>query len=151
MEKPKITVLGIGNRLMMDDGIGIAIVEELMKENKHREIMYVIGESDIEFCLDVINHSNFTIIIDAMKTGNTLGNVSLIPFKDITTHKLGISPHDQHLFFSISQDNQLRGLVIGIEITEVEFHYGLSYQLQSKLSSIKKEVVKAIEDKLDYF
>ena len=148
MNSTKITILGIGNRLMMDDGVGIIIVEKLMKENtfnQYDHVQYVVGESDIEFCLDIIDQSDFTIIIDAMNTGDTLGKVSSIPFEDIAIHKLGISPHDQHLFFSISQASHLKGVVIGIEIVEIEFHYGLSPQLQSKLTCIKNEVVEAIE------
>lgn len=148
MNKAIITVLGIGNRLMMDDGIGIVIVEELMVENNFNRIEYVIGESDIEFCLDVLQQSKFTIIIDAMNTGGTIGKVSLIPFKDIATHKLGISPHDQHLFFSISQDDQLKGMVIGIEVSEISYHYGLSSILLKELPRIKKEILGALEEVL---
>ena len=146
MEKPKITVLGIGNRLMMDDGIGIIIVEELMKEIYFNRIEYVIGESDIEFSFDVIQQSDFTIIIDAMNTGNKIGEVSLIPFKDIATQKLGVSPHDQHLFFSISQDHQLKGMVIGIEVSEISYHYGLSSILLKELPRIKKEILGVLEE-----
>lgn len=45
----ELLVLGIGNILMMDDGIGVYIVEELKNRNTNPCIRYVIGETDVFF------------------------------------------------------------------------------------------------------
>lgn len=42
----EIVVLGIGNRLMMDDGIGVRLVEELDQREHVPYIRYVPGETD---------------------------------------------------------------------------------------------------------
>ncbi len=44
----KIIVLGIGNLLMMDDGIGIYLIEQLCKLNCTPYVSFLIGESDID-------------------------------------------------------------------------------------------------------
>ncbi len=142
--KNKLTILGIGNRLMMDDGIGIYIVEALKKEEKRENINYMIGESDIDYCLDIVMNSDYTIIIDAIMTGNEIGNITIIPFSNLLTTKLNISPHNDHLFFSISQDKHINGLVIGIDIDHIAYQYGLSSELENKFPSILKEVNKFI-------
>ena len=43
----QILVLGIGNRMMKDDGIGVRIAEALALENDLENVDYVAGETDI--------------------------------------------------------------------------------------------------------
>lgn len=45
-------VLGIRNQLMMDDGVGIYLVEELADKNEDAQVHYLVGESDVDYCLE---------------------------------------------------------------------------------------------------
>ena len=58
--------MGIGNRLMMDDGIGIYLVEELAKLDEQSNIDYLVGESDVDYCLNQIEELTPVIILDAI-------------------------------------------------------------------------------------
>ena len=56
----EVLVLGIGNRLMMDDGIGVLVVEELKKRNTNPYIRYIIGETDTYFCMNQMEEALMT-------------------------------------------------------------------------------------------
>jgi hydrogenase maturation protease len=52
-----IKVIGIGNRLMMDDGITIAILENLKNNLDSMGIEVIIRETDFQFCFySIIMH-----------------------------------------------------------------------------------------------
>jgi hydrogenase maturation protease len=98
--------MGIGNRLMQDDGIGIYIVEKLRERDTTDNIRYVIGETDIDYCLDAIKEADFVVIVDAVKTGESPGNVTVVPLeKAVYTTAPGLSCHNLHLLDMIGYFN----------------------------------------------
>ncbi|HBI04978.1 MAG TPA: hydrogenase maturation protease, partial [Paenibacillaceae bacterium] len=138
----------IGNRLMMDDGIGIYLTEELQGRNKEPRITYLVGESDIDFCLDQMEDEKFLIILDAVYTDKPPGTVSLFSLADLSQHQpLQLSPHNLHLFHMFSQKNcSIKGLLIGIEPHDINFHLGLSPVLLEKWLTILQKVETLIHD-----
>ncbi|MFD1018371.1 hydrogenase maturation protease [Thalassobacillus hwangdonensis] len=139
----KITILGIGNRLMKDDGIGIYIVEELMKE-RILDVNYSIGETDVDYCLEVIEETDYLIVIDAVESGSDYGAVSMVDLKNINPGSLGISAHNIHLFHQLKCQGS-PGVLIGIEPFMVSFHWGLSEELNDSLPMIIKKVKRNIK------
>ncbi|WP_044641125.1 hydrogenase maturation protease [Risungbinella massiliensis] len=144
----KIIVLGIGNQLMMDDGIGIYLVEELARHNDQLNVHYLIGESDIDYCLNQIEGASFVIILDAVYSGQNFGEVSVFPLTDLHEYQtLDISPHNLHLFHVLYHKKEtLKGYLIGVEPYEIRFHIGLSDILTAKWSIILLKVKKTIEE-----
>jgi hydrogenase maturation protease len=144
----KVIVLGIGNQLMMDDGIGIYLVEELRKRKIDSPIHFAVGESDIDYCLDQIQEATMVIIIDAIVSGNTPGDVTTFLLSDLHTHdSLPISPHNLHLFNVLYQQKQsVRSFLIGVEPQEIGFYLGLSECLKEKMPTILSKVEAKIEE-----
>jgi hydrogenase maturation protease len=142
----KMLILGIGNRLMMDDGIGVYVVEELKKRSSYSGIRYVIGETDIYFCLDYIEKASYIIIVDAAFLGKEPGSISEIPFEQIKNHPLQtISVHDSHLLDDIRiRGNDIDGVFIGIEPQEVNYCQNLSQKLQEQFIKIVEETERII-------
>lgn len=133
-----IAVLGIGNRLLMDDGIGVYIVEKLKEQNICRSIRFIVGETDIDYCLDEINEAEFLIIVDAAKLGNLPGDVTVVALDEvINTGNTGLSMHNLHLFdMLVHTGKECKGLMIGIEPFEIDYNWGLSTELNVKLPEI---------------
>lgn len=148
----KIIVLGIGNRLMMDDGIGIYLVEDLIKEDNKQNIQFIIGESDIDYCIQQIEKATFVIIIDCAITGGQPGDVTIHSLHNLfVSHCLDFSIHNLHLFQVLYQmGDQMEGYLIGIEPNEITFHFGLSEVLENKRSQIKEKVKGIIEQIISY-
>lgn len=144
----KMIILGIGNRLMMDDGIGIQLVEELSKHNNKPNFHYLIGESDIDYCLEQIKDATYVIILDAIISGNKPGEISVYSIEDLyETPYLSISPHNFHLFHTLyQQKNMIQGIVIGVEPYEITFNIGMSETIREKWTTILLNVKKIIEE-----
>lgn len=143
----KLIVLGIGNRLMMDDGIGIYLVEDLMKDESIQNIEYIIGESDIDYCIQQIENATFVIIIDCTMTGGQPGDVTIHSLDNLVVSRLlDLSIHTLHLFQVLYQlRNQIKGYLIGIEPYKITFHFGLSNVIENKRTVIKENVKGIIE------
>lgn len=136
--------LGIGNRLLMDDGIGVYIVEKLKEKNENRNgsIKYAIGETDIDYCMDEIENANYVVIIDALYAGNTPGSITIFPLDHMNIHiNSAFFSHDAHLLNKISSlKPDLKGLFIGIEPLEIKYGIGLSDKLSLKLPELVKKI-----------
>jgi len=130
-------VMGIGNVLMQDDGIGVYLAEELMAENNDKRIRYVIGETDVDYCLAETEEDEFLIILDAVQIGSKKGSIYEMPLTQLTIMEKGIAAHNFHLFHAISLK---KGLLIGVEPYEVDFHFGLSDDLKRNYPMIKQKV-----------
>jgi len=143
----KIIVLGIGNQLMMDDGIGIYLVEELSKLNQTPHVSFFIGESDIDYCMDQIKKATFVIIVDAVLSGNKPGELTVYPLDNLHEYQtLDISAHNFHLFQSLYQQREsIKGYLIGVEPFEIKFHIGLSNSLKEKWKTIVRDVSATID------
>ena len=143
----EIIVLGIGNRLMMDDGIGIYLVEELMKEESIQNIQYIIGESDIDYCIQQIENATFVIIIDCAMTGRQPGDVTIHSLDNLLVSRiLDFSVHNLHLFQVLYQlRNQIKGYLIGIEPYEIAFNIELSDVIENKRNEIEESVKGIIQ------
>ncbi|MGG1629832.1 hydrogenase maturation protease [Rossellomorea sp. NRS-1567] len=143
----KIIVLGIGNQLMMDDGIGIYLVEELSKLNHAPHISFLIGESDIDYCMDQIKKATFVIIVDAVLSGNKPGELTVYPLDNLHEYQtLDISAHNFHLFQSLYQQREsIKGYLIGVEPYEIRFHIGLSNSLKERWKTILEEASATID------
>ncbi|WLR52706.1 hydrogenase maturation protease [Bacillus tianshenii] len=138
----KVTVLGIGNILMMDDGIGVYVTEQLQKRINHGKVELVVGESDINFCIDVLEQAEFVVIIDAVRTNKVPGSMTMFPLETLKPHsEQGFSAHNLHLFdFLYWSDQKLKGTLIGIEPEKIALHFGLSPMLKEKFDDIVAEI-----------
>ena len=142
----RIIVLGIGNQLMMDDGIGIYLVEELAKLDQTSNIQYIIGEADVDYCIEKIEEATFTIILDAVCSDKEIGDISIFSLANLHEYQtLDISPHNLHLFQVFYQQRKtIKGFLIGIEPYQISFQIGLSQLIQEKWNQILLGVHKNI-------
>ncbi len=143
----KELVLGIGNRLMMDDGIGVYIVEELRKRKTGNDTCYVSGETDASFCMQQIREASSVIIIDAAYLGNEPGSIYTIHIKQALQGPLNMfSMHELDLFRQIKiEGKDVEGIFIGVEPKEITFGMQLSDVLQNKLENITDKIEMVIE------
>lgn len=137
----KILVLGIGNRLMGDDGIGLYVVEKLMQENKDENVRYTIGETDVYFCLEQIKESEKLVIVDALDAGESPGDISINRLEDSEKNiSICLSQHDLHLIDLIRLYGiKTEVILIGIKPFDISVRAGLSNILLDKLENITKE------------
>lgn len=138
-----LTVVGVGNRLFCDDGVGNDIVEALAAKNSDSRIEYVVGETDIDGCLSQI-HSQYLVIIDAVRIGRNPGSVQAMPLDiHVMPNQNGISMHNQHL---LQMDFIAGGQLIGIEPYNISLHLGLSDCMKQNFNSVVIHSSQIIQD-----
>ncbi|MBF0378974.1 MAG: HyaD/HybD family hydrogenase maturation endopeptidase [Desulfamplus sp.] len=103
----KLLVLGVGNILMMDEGIGVHAIHELLRQNWNKEI---------DEQIDLIDGGTFTqdifylfveyekiLVLDIVKGGQTPGTIYRLTENDLRQNqKQTLSLHDIDLLDSLS-------------------------------------------------
>lgn len=148
-----IKVIGIGNRLMKDDGIAIAVLENIRDKLESLGIEVIIGETDFQFCFHDLNEHDFVIILDAAYSGAVAGSVHSYKLQEaVSTYGETNSQHDIS-FFDLMRlyTNPLKGYLIVIEIAETGFGCEISEALKRKFNSICLEVERTIYEKARCF
>ena len=143
----EVLVLGIGNQLMMDDGIGVHVVEALSCRNTNSSVRYVVGETDIDYCLQQIRETSYIIIIDATCFGNKFGAVSVIPLHQASGNlSQSISVHEAHFLNEIKLiSTYIEGIFIGIEPYKIDYSMSLSPVLQEQFLDIVNNIENIVE------
>lgn len=144
----KIKVIGIGNRIMKDDSIGIRIAEDLEGELKELGIEVIIGETDIEYTLNAINAGDYIVILDSSILDLNPGEISIFDIRQLKefSHK-GYSMHQMSLvkILSCFPFMQVEGILITVEAAEIDFGTELSEELTQRFQEIKGRVFEKIK------
>jgi hydrogenase maturation protease len=143
----KTMVLGVGNQILGDDGVGVHVANELKKYIQNPDITIDEAITGGMNLLDLILGYDKVIIIDAVKseTGED-GEVMRIPLNDFSTMH-SCNPHDVSLIEAIEMAKKLgetripkQIIVIGILMKQIPCEFG------EKLSkNIAAAVPKAVK------
>lgn len=147
-----IKVVGIGNRIMKDDSIGIRVLEELQEDLGSLKTQVIIGETDIEYTLNCINPGDYIIIVDSSFLGINPGKVSVFDLGELKefNHK-GYSMHQMSLvkILSCFPIDNIKGALITVEAGEIDFGLELSEGLNKDFQQIKMKVLDEIKLKVE--
>ncbi|MBU3182398.1 hydrogenase maturation protease [Clostridium psychrophilum] len=139
-------VIAIGNRLMMDDGVALLILEKIKNTLEDNGIETIIGETDVEFCFSKLNELDVFYIMDSTYYGTVPGTLTFKSLDDmgkIKDHSKSI--HSLGLMDLVSMYNlDIKGYFIGIEISTIDINIGLSNILQGKVEYISKKIISFI-------
>ena len=150
-----LKVIGLGNILRGDDGIGPVIIQNLQKSGKSHQIHLIDAGSDAFTILDHLLGSEPVLILDCARMGKEPGTVQKILTKDakLLPGNLGMSLHGYSLAevwqiaLSMGVENNLA--VIGIEPDSVVFNSGLSEAVKKSIpivmQMVKEEAKKYAE------
>ena len=143
----KTIVLGVGNQILGDDGVGVHVANELKKHIQNPDVIIDEAITGGMNLLDLILGYDKVIIIDAVKTETREnGEVKRIPLNDFSTMH-SCNPHDVSLVEAIKMATKLGEtripkdiIVIGVMIKQIPCEFG------EKLSkNIAAAVPKAVQ------
>lgn len=142
----RMLVIGIGSVIMTDDGVGSRVAEAVQSKLQDIGIAVVIGETDVQFCLDEIQPDDILVVIDSMIQGNETGSIEIVPLQDVFKSQSKLhSQHDFNLIDALSLNYpEIEGCLIGIEASEIGFGFELSHELRSRFEQICDDVSRAI-------
>jgi hydrogenase maturation protease len=147
----KIVVLGVGNLLLSDEGIGVHVANELMKMNLPPEVTVVEGGTDGFRLIDIITEADRLIVVDAVKGGATPGSVYRFDINEVHSCPSGFKTSVHQI--GILEVINLSGLigktpnttVIGVEPKSLEISMELSPEIKAKIPKIIELVLEELK------
>jgi hydrogenase maturation protease len=146
----KILIVGIGNMLCRDEGIGVHVIEEMedIELPSHIELLD-IGTST----LDLISHLEGVkklIAIDALKAGEAPGTIYRLRPEDLLPKEGGpIFLHEIGLLESLNMakkmGKEIETVIIGVEPKVLDWGVELSDEVKKKIPAI----IEAVQKELD--
>ena len=115
----KLIILGVGNELKSDDGIGPFIVNKLIEEDLQRDnLLFINAETVPENFTGKIRKEkpSHVIIVDACLMGSAPGEMKIVDKDDFAN--IGISTHSMSLSYFVKyleKDTDFKVIFVGIE------------------------------------
>jgi len=149
----KIGIIGIGNPLRKDDGVGIVLLEKLVENKKKlpKNIEYVDGGTSGMGLLHQLARFDVVFVIDAVDFNGAPGELRLFKPEDVVDKKynLSISTHEIDFLKIVELSKELKEkpeiFIFGIQPKDMSSSRGLSPELKQKLGSILNSLISELK------
>ena len=145
----KIAILGIGNDLRSDDGLGLYIIEKLNIDDS-RVMIENVGSVPEGFARPLAEFgANRVIMVDAADMRKPPGHIELIT-KDrigginISTHSMPLS----FLMMYLEQETGGETILIGIQPKSIQFGEGLTPEIQEAVDKTLNSLERVLKEYL---
>lgn len=145
----KPAVVGIGNILLGDDGLGVHVVEELVKHSLLPASVRCIDGGTAAFeTLYACGDCDHIIVVDAVAAGGKPGTVYKMDIEKWRGFK-GVSLHDTCLLDAVYMSRVFRGspigvTVIGMEPGDISPGLGLSHAVKERFEDLVRCVLAEV-------
>lgn len=151
--KKKILIIGLGNVLLSDEGLGVKVVKELEEEiNLPEEVEILDGGTGAFFLLPYLEKADYLIIVDAIKTGNPPGTLIIENLENLPKDTLEkISLHEVS-FPDLLRILALKGkkfekiVFAGLEPKSLEVGTELSQEVKRELPLLKEKILSILRE-----
>ncbi|MCG8532727.1 MAG: HyaD/HybD family hydrogenase maturation endopeptidase, partial [Desulfovibrionales bacterium] len=117
----KLLVLGVGNTLLMDEGIGVHAIHEFWKEkDQWDDVDFVDGGTFTQDIFYLFETYETILVLDIVRAGHEPGSLYCLEEKDLRRdEKQMLSLHDVDLLDSLGMA-QVRGHRPGLKVVGIE-------------------------------
>ena len=139
---PKTVILGIGNVLLSDEGIGVHVANELSGMDLPPGVSVVEGGTDGFRLLNIITEADRLIVVDAVKGGAEPGSIYRFNVDDVRNVPPGFrtSVHQVGILEVIDLSGLIgktpKTTVIGVEPKSLDMSLELSPEIKEKIPRI---------------
>ena len=149
MTKNKILILGIGNYLMADEGLGVHLAERLSKEELPPDVDVLDGGTGGFHLLEYFEQYERVIIVDATLDNNPAGTIRLIKPKFAADFPQAMSTHDIGLKDLVGA-LQLLGTMpeIDLYVVSIKSIQDQGVELSPEISSTINKLIGVIKERI---
>jgi hydrogenase maturation protease len=149
-----ILILGVGNLLLSDEGVGVHVAQKMMEMNMPPHVRVVEGGTDGFGLINIILEADRLILVDAVRGGGEPGSIYRFDIEDCPA-EADIFKTSVHQI-SILEVINLSGLIgstpkttiIGIEPKSLGMGMELSSEVEAKLPKVIKIIMEEVEKSL---
>ncbi|MEN2434453.1 HyaD/HybD family hydrogenase maturation endopeptidase [Weeksellaceae bacterium A-14] len=146
-----ILILGIGNYLMGDEGVGVKFIQELDQSRFPGKLSFIDGGTGGFTLIPYIESHPHVIIVDATMDGKEEGSISLIKpkFSDdfpvsLSGHNFGLKDMMDILTF---MDKMPEINLFTITIARMDpMHIGLSPKVEAAIPEVTEMIIRKVEE-----
>ncbi len=150
-KRENVIVLGVGNILLGDEGVGVRVVEELGKLEMPENVELVDGATLGLDLLPVIDRADRLIIIDVVKAGSEPGTIFKFTPQDleVPSEPGRMSLHQVSLLEVLAMAEMLSGrtpqtIIFGVEPKEIDWGREISPEIANKIPALIELVIAEI-------
>jgi len=143
-------ILGIGNILLQDDGVGVHVIKQLENENLPSTIELVDGGTSTLDTLGLFLDYKKVIVVDCLRAGLKPGTIYKIKPEDISNYKKeNLSIHDVQILDVVKMANMMNKypevVIFGIEPEKIAVDLEMTQIMVSKIPEIISNIKKELE------
>jgi hydrogenase maturation protease len=150
--RAELVVIGLGNPIMADDGLGIAALERLREGWTLPESVHLVdGGTWGMNLLPLVEEASELLLLDAIDRGAPVGELVVLEREEVPRFLgLKLSPHQVDLREVLALA-ELRGslprklVAMGLQPARVEMFSGLSPELECRMDQLLAAVVERLE------
>ncbi len=150
----RAAVIGLGNSLRRDDGIGINILESLLNNYRRGRIDYLnFGIASFDIVHRLQNY-DVVLLIDGINADLPAGRLKIFALEEasFTEKSAPVSSHELNLkdIFKLTQKLEIKTkiYVAGIQVMDVGFGQEFSAPLKDNAEEITKQIDRFIQERL---
>lgn len=130
-----LLVMGIGNILLKDEGVGVYCMQDLEKKTWPENVSFIDGGTFTQDIFYLFENFDHLLVLDAIRGGKDPGTMYRLEEKDLAdSKKQNISLHDVDLLDSLKMAEMLGKkpvlTVLGMEPEKLAWEIGLTDTLQ---------------------
>ena len=150
----KVMVLGVGNQLMTDEGLGPYVITELQKDQWPENVDLIEGGTAGLEILYLIEGVDFLIIVDAVDARTDAGSIFKFKPNDISVFpdEFGFSFHQVGLFevlqMAMVMDKLPDTIIFGMQPKSLDWGMELSPEVQAKIPELIELVKEEIKSNM---
>jgi hydrogenase maturation protease len=148
--RPSILIMGVGNILLSDEGVGVHVVRAMQKMKLPDNVELLDGGTASMSFLDNLSSREKVIIIDAVKGNDKPGTIYRFTPSDITTQKeMVTSLHQIGILDSLNMAQFLGAapqnvIIYGIEPKELDWGMSLSSEIAAVIPRVIELIFKEL-------
>jgi len=143
-----VLVLGIGNLIMGDDGVGVLVAQRLQQEYRFTDNVEIMdgGTLGLDLLPKLENITNL-IMIDAVETGQKPGSCVRLCGQELPIAlETKVSPHQMGLkdLLAVSElmgHSPKEMVLIGVQPGSIEMEVGLTKEVEAQLETLISNVL----------
>jgi len=143
-----VLVLGIGNLVMSDDGVGVVVAQQLQQRFRFPDTVEVLDGGTLGLdLLPKLEHITHLIMIDAVETGERPGTCVRLSGEELPIAlQTKVSPHQMGLkdLLAVSElmgHSPKEMVLIGVQPGSIEMAVGLTAAVEAVLENLISNVL----------
>lgn len=141
-KQPKILIIGLGNLLLMDDGVGVHAVHKLQKAPPPGTKVVEVGCAVLD-ALHLLEWADKILALDAMQAGGEPGTIYSFKLSDVAENAQQASLHELNLLaaFRFIPDSKKPDItILGVEPKAIEYGLELTESVEAAMPRLLLEI-----------